>query len=321
MAARPVLLPPGACQAPAGPCQPLGLAFRCRHRWFGRTAALDWRHMIWRLGVTVGAALVAAIGVGGMIWPNPRFEPLESDTSVPALPVPPIPPRISQGEEYERCLDALTDDPAQTLAAAKAWQARGGGDGAEHCRALAEIVGGRADEGAARLERLGESSRLTDAARAIVYGQAVQARLIAGAPDRALEDATRALDLAPASVDLLIQRATAAAAAGRSREAAADLSRALDLEPGRTDALILRAAAWRQQGRIGAAMADAESAVTLVPENVEALLERGILRQRTGNLSGARADWEAVRRLDPDSPAADLAEQNLALLDAGSAGP
>jgi regulator of sirC expression with transglutaminase-like and TPR domain len=68
-------------------------------------------------------------------------------------------------------------------------------------------------------------------------------------------------------------------------------------------------------------MADAESAVTLVPEDVEALLERGILRQRTGNLSGARADWEAVRRLDPDSPAADLAEQNLALLDAGSAGP
>ena len=47
------------------------------------------------------------------------------------------------------------------------------------------------------------------------------------------------------------------------------------------------------------------------------LVERGILRQRMGDGAGARADWEHAIELDPDSTTADLAEQNLALLEAG----
>ena len=57
--------------------------------------------------------------------------------------------------------------------------------------------------------------------------------------------------------------------------------------------------------------------LTLDPENPEGLLERGILKQMRGDLAGARHDWEQVLQVAPDSPAADLAAQNLALNEAG----
>jgi regulator of sirC expression with transglutaminase-like and TPR domain len=47
------------------------------------------------------------------------------------------------------------------------------------------------------------------------------------------------------------------------------------------------------------------------------LLERGILRQRRNDDEGARADWQRAISLAPDTATADLAEQNLALLEAG----
>ena len=39
--------------------------------------------------------------------------------------------------------------------------------------------------------------------------------------------------------------------------------------------------------------------------------------QRLGELAGARSDWEHAADLAPDTPTADLAQQNLALLEAG----
>jgi hypothetical protein len=41
------------------------------------------------------------------------------------------------------------------------------------------------------------------------------------------------------------------------------------------------------------------------------------VRERQGDRAGARADWQRARLLDPTGTTADLAEQNLALLDAG----
>ena len=49
-------------------------------------------------------------------------------------------PRIAQGEDYDRCLGMLSTDPREAYAFADAWEATGGGDGATHCRALAEIT-------------------------------------------------------------------------------------------------------------------------------------------------------------------------------------
>lgn len=65
------------------------------------------------------------------------------------------------------------------------------------------------------------------------------------------------------------------------------------------------------------AAANVAHALTLAPQNPEALLECGIIRQRNGDATGARADWNSAMKVAPGSAAAGLAQQNLALLDAG----
>jgi len=67
------------------------------------------------------------------------------------------------------------------------------------------------------------------------------------------------------------------------------------------------------------ARAAADRALALDPDHPEALLERGILRQAAADPDGARADWLRLLRIAPESAAADLAAQNLELLDAGPA--
>jgi tetratricopeptide (TPR) repeat protein len=266
--------------------------------------------------VTGGAAALLTLGLiaGGTWW---AAAPSGSESSVEALPVPPFPPRITQGETYEHCLSLLTDDPGGAMSEAEQWQIAGGGDGAVHCLALAQIALGRPDAGAALLERLAGSSSAPELARASVLAQAVQARLMTKQPDRAFQDATTALALAPENADLLVDRATAADELGRLDAAIADLTEALALDAQRGDALVLRAREWRRLDRLELSERDIEQAMTLDANDPEALLERGILRQRRGDVAGARTDWQRARLLDPNSTAADLAQQNLALLEAG----
>ena len=91
----------------------------------------------------------------------------------------------------------------------------------------------------------------------------------------------------------------------------------LERDPHRPDALVLRAAALRHLQHLDLAQGDVERALALDPDDAEALLERGILRQHRDDAPGARGDWERAITLAPDSGTADLAQQNLALLDAG----
>ena len=268
-----------------------------------------------RLALITTIALLLIAAIGTTIWRYANEAPPEVPAA--ALPVPPFPPRIASGEAYEQCLSALTDEPDSARLIANSWAADGGGDGAAHCQGLALIATGRPDLGAERLEQLASSSLAPDLAKATVFGQAAQARLMAGDPPRAREDATRALKLSPGDTELLIQRALASEAMNQWQDAIDDLTQALTLDPHRSDALVLRAANWRRGGRLDLAIADSERAIVLDPGNAEALLERGIERQRLGDAAGARADWQRARALDPNSIAADLAEQNLALLDAG----
>jgi tetratricopeptide (TPR) repeat protein len=231
------------------------------------------------------------------------------------IPVPPVPPRMTGGDQYDRCMDMLADDPAGADALATAWRA--GGDAATHCHALAQIELGNPAAGAALLTKLATASQAEPSARAELFGQAAQAWTMAGDAPQAIEAATHAIGLAPEDADLRVIHAIAALAVHQAQAAEEDLTDALDADPKRTDALVLRATARRALGRLPLALADVEAAVAQDPQNADALLERGILRERMGDLAGARVDWQRAQDLSPDSATGDLAEQNLALLDAG----
>ncbi len=265
--------------------------------------------------VLAGLAVVLALLAGAAWWQ--QHDGTATEESDEALPLPPIPPRIAQGPEYERCLAMLNTDPSGARAFADAWVATGGGEGAAHCLALATIALGEPDLGAEMMDRLAARSAAPAAARASVYGQAGQAWLMAGAADRALASTTLALSMTPDDADLLIDRSIAAATMDRYQDAVDDLTHALDVDPRRTDALVFRAAAWRHLNQLGLAQDDVDRAFVLDAENPDALLERGILRQRQGDRAGARRDWEQAIALAPDTATSDLAQQNLALLDAG----
>lgn len=274
-----------------------------------------------RIAVIGGTAALLA-GILGGWWlltpaPQPSDDLISAVAEAPLLPLPPVPPRVASGPDYEQCLQMIDADPDGANNFADAWEATGGGEGAAHCRALAQISLGDPEAGARMLDELGRRSKASALARASVYDQAVQAWLMADEPDRAFTSASAALALSPDDTDLLIDRSVAAATMERYLDAIDDLDHALKLDPKRFDALVLRAAAWRQEGRLDRAKDDIDRATVINPDYPEALLERGILRQRLGDGTGARADWQRAIALDPDSTTADLAEQNLALLEAG----
>ena len=54
-------------------------------------------------------ALLLAAGLGA--WFLLADAPVETAESSTPLPLPPIPPRIASGQEYDRCLGLLTTEP------------------------------------------------------------------------------------------------------------------------------------------------------------------------------------------------------------------
>ena len=234
-----------------------------------------------------------------------------------ALPLPPSLPRLGSGAEYEDCLELTRVDAEAAHSLAERWERSGGGEAARHCVALAILGQGDAARAAERLEALASRSQAPAAARAAVYGQAAEAWTMANQPGRAFAATTLGLILMPDDAELLTDRAMTLVTLNRTAEAIGDLDRVLAIEPRRVEALVLRAAARRRLDRVAEAEADVARALDLMPDSAEALLERGILRQMRGDVAGARRDWERAVMLAPDTPTADLAEQNLALNEAG----
>ena len=278
------------------------------------------------------AALLAAINLpaqpasaqaAGVASSPAPAEPESEDAAGEAtdLPIPPVPPRIAEGRDYEACLDMLATDPSGADAMAASMTESGGkagaGEAAQHCHALAQVELGNTEDGAALLDKLAATSLAPAVFRAVVFGQADQAWTMSGRTNEAYASASQALALSPDDPDLLIGHAIAALALHRTAEAARDLTQALALDPKRADALVLRATALRQLDQLGQARADVDTAFALDPDDPDGLLERGIIRQRQGDLAGARADWERAAELGADTPTGDLAQQNLALLAAG----
>jgi Flp pilus assembly protein TadD len=263
-----------------------------------------------------GAALAAAAAAaGGAVWLTLLAPEADAAAEAPSQAAPSS--RIGEGAQYDRCLDQIRRDPEGAWHAAQGWEAAGGGDAARHCLGLALLGLGEAQRAGERLEALARRSDASPAARASVFGQAGQAWMMGSEPARAFAATTMGLALAPDDVELLTERALALGLLGRSAEALADLDRVLALAPEHGEALVLRAAAKRRLDRLGEAEQDVGRALRLDPDNAEALLERGILRQLRGDAAGARRDWERAAMLAPDSATADLAQQNLALSDAG----
>ncbi len=276
-------------------------------------------HRIAVLGAAI--ALPAMIAASAWWWsgsaPDTGSQSGGAQAAEAALPVPPVPPRIAEGAEYEKCLAMLPADPQGAGDYAEAWAARGGGEGAAHCAALSKVELGNTEAGATDLQRLAGGSHGGEAARAAIYGQADQAWLMAGKAAEAYGAATLGLSLSPDDADLLLDRAIAAGSLNRFQDALDDLTHVLELDPKRPDALVLRGSSWRHLGHLDLAQDDVDRALALDPGSPDGLLERGILRQRHNDARGARADWERAIDLAPDGPTADLAQQNLALLDAG----
>jgi regulator of sirC expression with transglutaminase-like and TPR domain len=251
--------------------------------------------------------------------PKPEPQP-EAETPPPAdgtLPVPPFPPRIADGEQYDRCMSMIADDPEGAEAIATSMKSSNGGIGATHCQAMAKIAIGDADSGATMLETLAHGPGIDDRTRVLLLGQAAEARLISDQPELALRDATEGLVVTPDDPDLLFSRATANDTLDHEQDALNDLQRLVVIDPTRGDAFILRATIWLQYDKLELARRDIEAALALDPDDPDALLQRGVLRQRTGDLEGARADWIHARDADPNSDAAEQAAQNLSLLDSG----
>jgi tetratricopeptide (TPR) repeat protein len=265
-----------------------------------------------RLLLAAAAVLVLAAGGAGWWW-------LGGGRGEDVLPTPPEPPRLTDAPQYERCLDMLEDDPEGARSLADSWAMEGGGEGAAHCAALAALTLGEAERAAEALERIAARSQAGIAARAAVFGQAGEAWIAAGRPLRAHAALTLALALTPADPGLLTERAMASLALDRPGEALDDLEHALAGDPSSVEALVLHGSALRRLDRVAQAAQSVAQALRVEPDNVEALLERGIIRQIQGDAAGARSDWERVIELAPDHAAADLAAQNMALIEAGPA--
>jgi tetratricopeptide (TPR) repeat protein len=271
--------------------------------------------------VFIFVLLIAA--AGGTLWwlhgnsPASNSPDAQVDLDAGDLPVPPFPPRIADDDQYDKCMTMIANDPEGAEAIATSWQATGGGDAAIHCQALAAIANDEPEAGAKMLENLAHGGKVQGLTVALLLGQAAEARLMVDQGELALKDASEALAISPDDTDLLMSRANANDALERSKETMDDLDQALLLDPTRGDALVLRASVWRRMDMLDEAKSDIDKAVALDPEDPEALLERGILRQEMGDLAGAREDWTHAQKIDPTSETAELAAQNLTLLDAG----
>lgn len=258
-----------------------------------------------------GALALGAAGCA-LWWFDLRPAP-EADLSADQpLPVPPAPPRLGNGADYNECLDMIETDPAGALAFSRGLK----GNAALHCAGLAQIELGNPELGAPILMQVGLDANEEPGARAAILGEAGRAYLMIDDATHARAATQAALALLPDDPDLRFDDAIAAEAGKDFAGAIADLAVTLDSDPKNAAALVARATAYRQLGKLDLAAADAGTAVALDPNNQDALLERGIIRQRQGDTTGARADWQQVQNIDPDSSSADLATQNLALLDA-----
>ncbi len=246
----------------------------------------------------------------------------------PPRPVPPRPrmrletPAQIQGE-YDRCLARAERDPEGAYEDAMNWaRARGGGDPALHCAAIALFAQGSYRMSAAAFTELAETTRDRRAAiRADMTAQAGHAWMIAGDPTNALAAFDAAVEIAPGAAVYHADRAEALAALGQDWDAIDALNQASDLDPNRGEIYAMRAGLYRKLNTLDLAAEDANRAVRLAPKLPEAWLERGIVNRLKNDKNAARRDFREVVLLDGDGPVGDAARENIERMELDSGPP
>ena len=238
--------------------------------------------------------------------------------SAPALAqrAPDLSPQSAEAREYSACMRLARAKPAEARQSALAWRARGGGNPALHCIAVALLGLGEYSQSARMLEELAASSAADRPdLRAGLLAQAANGWIIAGRPQTAARLLGDALALQPENIDFMIDRSIALASLGKNWEALDDLNRALERAPDRLDALTFRASAWRRVEALDLARQDIDAVLAARPDNPDALLERGLIRKAQGDRDGARADWLKVLEIAIEGPLTDAARRNIEQMD------
>lgn len=235
------------------------------------------------------------------------------DTAAAASPdLAPARPKSAAEVRLDACIVDAQAQPADTLAAAQAWEDQGGGTFARRCAAAAKLADGKPGPAARDYEDLARELVILDPDTAItLYRKAGEAWLIAGEAMRAQGIATEGMKTAPDDPGLLLLRATAAMSLSDFSDARAALDRAIAANPKAPQLYVMRGTVEQRAGQATAAMTDAQLALLLDPRNVDALLLRGRLRLAAGDREGALSDWRTVVGVDGDGPAADDARAEI----------
>lgn len=278
------------------------------------------------------APLLAQIGpfvTPGQQSPSPLPPELQErrrrEAQAPVQPGQPLPQPVSS--KLADCLSAVTEDPAEAAASARAWMDAARGDeqaDAGQCLGVALSRLQRWDEAHAAFvlahQTLLPSSHARRARLASMAGNAALAKGDAeaalGILDSAGADAKAAGDSGLAG-DVAIDRARALVALDREAEAQAALAEARAALPGSAEAWLLSATLSRRLGDIAAAQQQIERAAELLPIDADIGLEAGRIAYVAGREEAARKSWQSVVDAAPDSAAAATARSYLAQLAPG----
>jgi len=120
-----------------------------------------------------------------------------------------------------------------------------------------------------------------------------------GDHDKAIQQADKALAVAPDSHQVLLLRGRARLAKREPEKALADLNRAAELDPGNGSILFNRATAYILLKRYGQAIADLNKTLQLDGDEAPTYYSRAVAKRDSGDAEGAIEDYTQTIRLDP----------------------